>query len=166
MRQIYPNSYGQDQQEWEEILENVKLSKDIIGPDHLRNFIITLEGDKRDFHCGYTFNFLQIECLRRWKDDLKPKFEMLLDDLYLKKSKYCFPMILKHFNDMDYVEIRYKIEFQSENFKSYLNKNLSLKFLLQYKEPDAWRKFYTPSGIHDSYFNTEEERDDYRRRKD
>lgn len=141
----------------------MKLLESIIKSDCLWEFTTILE--ETDFYyCHYHLNFFKFECLRRWNNDLKSSFEMLLDDFYSMENGSCPTILLNHFGEEE--EKIPKKEPLSKNFKSYLNRNLLLTFLWQYKDINSWKKCHDSSGILDSYSNTQEEMDDYRWRKD
>lgn len=89
MRQKYPNTNGQDQKIWNGILENMESLNFYHRLFYLKNFIDILESKPVPIF-EYNLLFFNIEWLRRWKNNFKPKLEKLLNDFYSKKDWILF----------------------------------------------------------------------------
>lgn len=153
MRQKYPQETGKDQEKWKKIVESMKLLEPILYGNDFRDSIEILEW--KSFSRGEGAHFFRLECLEKWNDDLKIRFEALLDDFYSKDKGSCSSILSKHFNGGK--EIILNSEKLSENFKSYTNKDPLLAFLWFNQEYYSWGKCFDSSENLDSYQNTEKE---------
>lgn len=159
MRQRYPNHQGQDQWKWERIIKSTKSLIYLFEYRDIKNFISVFEWNPIHLH-NWSLNFLKLECLRNWKNDLEPRFKDLLNDFYSVERGSCSALISKHFNEGN--EIAWNEIVSIENFKSYFNRNPLLAFLWKYRDPNSWIKCCNSLKILDSYSNSKWEMENFK----
>lgn len=163
IKQKYSNTYGQDQEKWDEIVKGMRSLGSIFDNHCMAASISDLEW--RHYYFGnFVSKFLKIEYLRNWKNNLEPKFKRLLDDFYSVERGSCLAILVKHFNGGKVID--WKKKKPVEDFKSYMNRDPLLAFLWQSQDSISWEKcFDLTLTLSISYSNTEKEMKEFKSRK-